>query len=249
MEGSEEIDWDEFFKNAPDETKWISWDYDWYAPFILGFDHGFSGDWEIIRNLANGVDWLKGEEGIPQEAVKFLLENDRDFAYYYKLGEATSLLGFIRAMSSGIVPRTEPAMVTPNGTVTPSSTTTEIVVPGIVFSDSGDEDEGASHPTNKNGQSYPELKDPRTGENIKFPEGDLQRVPKDQRVDWDSYDRYNYIKEWYDRGYDTPTGGWENYDIHHIQPREFGGDNSFWNLVPVERSLHQQQFNPFWLGY
>jgi hypothetical protein len=36
------------------------------------------------------------------------------------------------------------------------------------------------------------------------------------------------------------------YDIHHITPREFGGTNDFWNLVPVERSIHQTQFNPFW---
>lgn len=102
---------------------------------------------------------------------------------------------------------------------------------------------------NKSGKAYPEIVDPRTGKNISFPEGNLQKVPKDQRVEWNNQTRADYIKEWYDRGYKTPEGGWDKYDIHHIKPREYGGDNSFDNLVPVERTLHQNEFNPFWLGY
>lgn len=102
---------------------------------------------------------------------------------------------------------------------------------------------------NKNGDAYPEIIDPRTGKNIEFPEGPLDRVPKDQRVEWNNDRRGDYIKEWYERGYETPEGGWEKYDVHHIRPREFGGNNSFDNLVPVERRLHQTKFNPFWFGY
>lgn len=30
------------------------------------------------------------------------------------------------------------------------------------------------------------------------------------------------------------------------KPREFGGTNDFWNLVPVERTTHQKEFNAFW---
>ncbi len=101
-------------------------------------------------------------------------------------------------------------------------------------------------PTNSAGQPYPRVTDPRTGEPIHFPEG-AQRVPPEARVAWDGrYDRAAYIKEWYDRGYETPPGGWSKYDIHHIQPREFGGSNDFNNLVPVERSGAHKEFNNFW---
>ena len=69
-------------------------------------------------------------------------------------------------------------------------------------------------------------------------------------VDREGYERNGVALagpwEWYERGYATPKGGWDNYDIHHIQPRELGGDNDFWNLVPVERSTHQAEFNSFW---
>ena len=102
---------------------------------------------------------------------------------------------------------------------------------------------------NPKGDSYPSVIDPRTGENIPLPSDDLVKVPSNQQVIWDSTQRGLYIKEWYDNGFATPAGGWENYDIHHIVPREYGGGNDFWNLVPVERTIHQQQFNPWWTAY
>jgi len=102
---------------------------------------------------------------------------------------------------------------------------------------------------NSKGVSYPEVIDPRTGKNISMPKSNLKIVPKDQRVEWNNITRSEYIKEWYDRGYQTPTGGWEKYDIHHILPREYGGTNVFDNLVPVDRTIHQTQFNPWWASY
>ena len=110
-------------------------------------------------------------------------------------------------------------------------------------------DFGTGLPVNKAGKAYPQVVDPRTGRNIDFPEGNLQKVPKEQRVEWNSQTRGEYIKEWYDRGYQTPEGGWDMYDIHHIKPREYGGSNSFENLVPVIRDTHQTEFNTFWLNY
>jgi hypothetical protein len=92
---------------------------------------------------------------------------------------------------------------------------------------------------------YPKVVDPRTGRNINFPSGTQHCVPKADRVTWTGQDRYTFIKEWHDRGYATPKGGWDRYDIHHIQPREFGGTNDFLNLVPVERNTHRL-FNDFW---
>ncbi|WP_390624072.1 HNH endonuclease signature motif containing protein [Fodinicola feengrottensis] len=57
------------------------------------------------------------------------------------------------------------------------------------------------------------------------------------------------MKEWYNQGYATPEGGWSRYDIHHIIPREYGGTNDFNNLVPVLRTVHQQEFNPWRMNY
>src|SRR5258708_15210338 len=31
--------------------------------------------------------------------------------------------------------------------------------------------------------------------------------------------------------------------------REYGGTNDLSNLVPVLRDVHQQEFNPWWMGY
>jgi len=94
---------------------------------------------------------------------------------------------------------------------------------------------------------YPKVVDPRTGRNILFPTAIKKRVGKEFRHTWDSSaDRGAYIAEWYRRGYETPIGGWNKYDIHHIQPLEFGGTNDFWNLVPVERGTHRKEFNAFW---
>jgi RHS repeat-associated protein len=101
---------------------------------------------------------------------------------------------------------------------------------------------------NKAGKAYPKVIDPRTEKYIFFPDGELKRVPIEQRVNWDMGERADYIREWYNRGYQTPEGGWDGYDIHHILPREFGGDNSFDNLVPIKREIHPE-FNEFWRDY
>ena len=46
-----------------------------------------------------------------------------------------------------------------------------------------------------------------------------------------------------------PEGSWASYDIHHIHPRELGGNNDFDNLVPVLREVHQSEFNEFWRNW
>jgi hypothetical protein len=93
--------------------------------------------------------------------------------------------------------------------------------------------------------SYPSINDPRTGNPIPFPEGNLVEVNKADRVPWGREQRGEYIREWHKRGYSTPPGGWGGYDIHHIKPREFGGTNDFDNLVSVPRNRHRE-FNTFW---
>jgi len=92
---------------------------------------------------------------------------------------------------------------------------------------------------------YPHAINLRTGRTIRFPSGLVNRVPRTQRVAWSAKQRAEYIAEWQQRGYSMPPGGWANYEIRHVHPREFGGSNDFWNLVPVERQTHQA-FNSFW---
>ena len=102
---------------------------------------------------------------------------------------------------------------------------------------------------NKAGKAYPDVIDPRTGKAIGFPEGNLSKVPKGDRVSWGHQERGDYIAEWHRRGHPEPAGGWSEYDIHHIKPREYGGSNAFDNLVPVQRATHQDEFNAFWRDY
>ncbi len=102
---------------------------------------------------------------------------------------------------------------------------------------------------NERGLFYPEVRDLRTDRPIVFPTGELNRMPKPDRVQWSAKDRGNFIKEWYDKGYETPRGGWAQYDVHHVKPREFGGTNDFWNLSPIQRKTHQKEFNAFWRDF
>jgi hypothetical protein len=102
---------------------------------------------------------------------------------------------------------------------------------------------------NAAGRAYPKVIDARTGDAIPAPPSGLSKVPVGDRVPWGAQERGAYIKDWYDQGYSTPEGGWSQYDIHHIIPREYGGTNDFNNLVPVLRTVHQQEFNPWWMNY
>ncbi len=107
---------------------------------------------------------------------------------------------------------------------------------------------GSVNFVNKVGKFYPSVPDLRTGKPIIFPTGELNRVSKENRVPWTAKERGEFIREWYRRGYSTPRGGWAEYDIHHIKPKEFGGTNDFWNLTPVQRTTHAKEFNSFWGG-
>lgn len=125
---------------------------------------------------------------------------------------------------------------------------------------SGDGQDGTQH-VNSKGVEYPDIIDLKTGERLKFPEGDLDIVPEENRAQWyasqsmaDAYRtnpdeilcKKDFIDEWYAQGYTTPEGGWSLYDIHHIKPRSRGGDNSFDNLTPVLRTLHRKLLNIWW---
>jgi RHS repeat-associated protein len=105
-------------------------------------------------------------------------------------------------------------------------------------------------PLNSKGEPYPRIIDPRTGSDIPFPDIEqLGIVSRGSRVDWTRVDREAFIREWHRQGYAIPDGGWGPYDIHHVQPRQFGGDNDFWNLVPLLREGPHRQFTQWWNAY
>lgn len=99
---------------------------------------------------------------------------------------------------------------------------------------------------NSVGTLYPNVIDPRTGSPIPTPSGNYNVVDISKRVDWTITERNLFKKEWLDKGYAVPSGGWEKYAIHHIIPRQYGGTNDFWNLVPVDTQVHIDEFNSWW---
>jgi len=82
---------------------------------------------------------------------------------------------------------------------------------------------------------------------VPFPDGATERIPRGDRVPWNGTLRRQFIKAWEEAGYEALN--WADYEIHHILPREFGGTNDFWNLVPVESNYHRQVISPWWAGF
>ena len=148
-----------------------------------------------------------------------------------------------------------PALPQPSGVPSVGSTTNPV---GNIL------EGGSGAIVNSKGVTYPEVIDIRTGQNMVFPEGVNSRIPKESRVGWyrnqteanlyrvndtDILCKKDYIDEWYRRGYQTPEGGWDLYEIHHIKPREFGGSADFDNMVPLLKDVHRKVVTPWWNGF
>lgn len=67
-------------------------------------------------------------------------------------------------------------------------------------------------------------------------------------------------RTWYDNKYGPIPGGWTfenpetgkidwNYEIHHMRPCEFGGDNNNDNLIPLPKAFHRSYISPWWTKY
>ncbi len=81
---------------------------------------------------------------------------------------------------------------------------------------------------------------------IPFPD-DLPTIktPLEQRVVFEGQERAKFMAQ-YERMrkelgsvIDFPSFNWSGKvtNIHHIKPKEWGGDNDFWNLVPLDVSV------------
>ncbi len=90
--------------------------------------------------------------------------------------------------------------------------------------------------TNKLNQYFPNYIDPVSG----------KQAVSGVRTDWAKTGsrpwngRAAYIKDFESEyGQQSQTSYWNLVQIHHIRPRNFGGDDSFDNLMPVETSSHK----------
>jgi hypothetical protein len=118
-------------------------------------------------------------------------------------------------------------------------------------------------PKNSNGVDYPDVKypkgHPKQGQRMEFPDFDsLKEIPKDKRAVWSGAKKSGpikgrdaYIEEWGARKLPDPPGGWEKYDIHHIRPRQYGGQNEWDNLIPILKDIHNGAggVSPWWAGF
>ncbi len=91
---------------------------------------------------------------------------------------------------------------------------------------------------------YPRVVDTRTGRLIPFPSSLFRRAGTAANVHPPA-DKGAFIAEWYQRGLPSPDRPWDELQLHHIHPREWGGDNDFWNLVPLPIETHDY-FSRFW---
>lgn len=97
-------------------------------------------------------------------------------------------------------------------------------------------------PFNRKGEKYPtQLRSPVTGSSLPYNiPVTLNKVPVEKRVAWTTSIRNAYAKR---HGYDL-TG----YQVHHIVPRAYGGNNADSNLIPLRPSDHTIVTN-WWANY
>lgn len=103
--------------------------------------------------------------------------------------------------------------------------------------------------SNKKASLYPVIKNEHSGQFMPIPtKANMPVVPLEDRVPWNNTLRGQYITA-YINTYGNPNWDWSLLDIHHVIPREYGGTNSFYNLFPLPRDLHQQRVTPWWSSY
>ncbi|CAH1200624.1 hypothetical protein PAECIP111893_01510 [Paenibacillus plantiphilus] len=93
---------------------------------------------------------------------------------------------------------------------------------------------------------YPYYKDSTSGKVMTEPS--TTTMSKTTSIKWEKADRAAYIKK-YSELYPKNGYKWDDYDIHHIKPREYGGTNDFNNLIPVPRNFHVYTVNDWWRYY
>lgn len=98
---------------------------------------------------------------------------------------------------------------------------------------------------NKVAMVYPYHSDPYSGKFMTQPERTdwAQTTP----ISWTTTDRDNY-KKWYNQTYPNHSWNWNETQIHHIRPRNYGGTNSYDNLIPIP-TQHHYLVSSWWSNY
>ncbi|WP_433944659.1 HNH endonuclease signature motif containing protein [Paenibacillus sp. SN-8-1] len=99
---------------------------------------------------------------------------------------------------------------------------------------------------NRMARPYPaNYTDPHSGKSVGEPRADWVKTVKP--VEWNDKTRKAF-RDWYQKTYNLPNFNWTNIDIHHIQPREYGGTNANSNLIPLPNQIHTA-FTSWFKGY
>lgn len=102
---------------------------------------------------------------------------------------------------------------------------------------------------NKKAVRYPQYTDVESGKEMRFPTLGLKVVDKEQRVRWTDTERKAFKTEYEKRYNNGKSMDWTGIEIHHIDPREYGGTNNFNNLIPLPKEFHRKQVNSWWKNY
>ncbi len=98
---------------------------------------------------------------------------------------------------------------------------------------------------NKKAKLYPKYICPVSGKLCVAPY--YANHPKTTPIDWNG--RKTYIN-WFNKTYNNGKDPWDwgDYEIHHIRPRNFGGNNDNANLIPLPKATHLT-FTSWWRNY
>jgi len=100
---------------------------------------------------------------------------------------------------------------------------------------------------NKKGFNYPYYFDSRMKKATPKPSSTLwKKIDKSDRVSWTTSKRVTYL-DWYEDKYGHIFRTF--YEVHHIKPREYGGNNEYKNLMPINADFHRKLVSPWWTNY
>ncbi|PRS05155.1 HNH endonuclease signature motif containing protein [Bacillus halotolerans] len=102
---------------------------------------------------------------------------------------------------------------------------------------------------NKKAVLYPYAKNNHNKKVMPAPAyANMKVIPVEDREKRDKKIRDKY-KSWYIKKYGDPKWNWNDYEIHHIIPLQYGGDNDMNNLFPLKKDFHRKTVTPWWAGY
>ncbi|RID84173.1 hypothetical protein D1970_13725 [Mesobacillus zeae] len=71
-------------------------------------------------------------------------------------------------------------------------------------------------------------------------------VPVDKWVKWNS--KKEREKKKYKETYGDLKWNWKEFELHHVKPRQYGGNNDFSYLFPTT-SMHRSVVSHWWAAY